>query len=86
MISQTTKVVTIYVNGAAHDWPKDETITYEQVVTLEVPDFAQHPEIIYSVKYTRGHGNKPEGVLNQGGEPVKVKEGMVFSVSPTGQS
>jgi len=82
----STKVVTIYVEGVPHEWPKDEPITYEQVVVLEVPDFAQHPEITYSVKYTRGHGDKPEGVLNPGGEPVKVKEGMVFSVSPTGQS
>lgn len=81
-----TKLVTIYVESVPHEWPKDETITYEQVVTLEVPDFAQHPEITYSVKYTRGQGEKPEGVLNRGGEPVKVKDGMVFSVSPTGQS
>jgi hypothetical protein len=85
MASQTTQVVTIYVEGTPHEWPKDE-ITYDQVVTFEVPDFAQHPEINYSVKYTRGHGNKPEGVLNAGGEPIKVKDGMVFSVSPTGQS
>jgi len=86
MIASTTKLVTIYIEGQPHDWPKDETISYEQVVALEVPDFAQHPEITYSVKYTRGHGDKPEGVLNPKGEPVKVKEGMRFSVSPTGQS
>lgn len=81
-----TKLVTIYVDGASHEWPKDEPISYAQVVTLEVPDYPQHPEILYSVKYTRGQGDKPEGILNPGGQPVKVKEGMVFSVSPTGQS
>lgn len=86
MPTTTTHMVTIFVEGSAHEWPKDEAITYEQVVALEVPDFAQHPEIIYSVKYSRGQGNKPEGILNKGGEPVKVKEGMLFSVSPTGQS
>jgi len=86
MASTTTDLVTIYVEGSPHEWPKDEPITYEQVVTLEVPDFAQHPEINYSVKYSRGQGSKPEGVLNKGGEPVKVKDGMRFSVSPTGQS
>ena len=79
------KLITIYVEGTPHEWEKDE-ITYEQVVVLEVPDFAKHPEITYSVKYTRGQGNKPEGMLNPGGKPVKVKDGMVFSVSPTGQS
>ncbi|MBP7140488.1 MAG: multiubiquitin domain-containing protein [Opitutaceae bacterium] len=51
---------------------------------MEVPDYAQHPEINYSVKYKRGQGNKPEGILLKG-ESVKVKEEMVFSVSETGQ-
>jgi len=79
-----TKTVTIIVDGTQHEWTKDE-ITYAQVVALEFPDFAQHPEITYSVKYKNGHGNKPEGVLAPGGS-VKVKEGMIFSVSKTGQS
>ena len=85
MMELTKKAVVIYVEGAAHEWPKDE-ITYEEVVALEVPDFAQHPDITYSVKYTRGRGDKPEGTLNKGGAPVKIKDRMVFSVSPTGQS
>jgi hypothetical protein len=77
--------VTIIVEGAPHDWAKNEDITYAQVVTLEVPDYAQHQEITYAVTYKNGHGNKPEGVLVPGAS-VKVKEGMVFSVSETGQS
>ena len=76
---------TIIVNGTPHAWPKNDDITYAQVVTLDVPDYAQHPEITYSVKYKNGHGNKPEGILSPGGS-VKVKDGMVFSVSATGQS
>ena len=79
-----TKTVTIVVEGTQHEWAKDE-ITYTEVVTLEVADYAQHPEITYSVKYKRGQGNKPEGILAPG-DSVKVKEGMIFSVSPTGQS
>ena len=78
------KTVTIIVEGAPHEWPKEE-ITYAEVVTLEVPDYANHPETTYSVKYSRGHGNKPEGILAPGAS-VKVKEGMIFSVSETGQS
>lgn len=78
------KTVTIIVEGHPHEWPKDE-ISYAEVVTLEVPDYAQHPEITYSVKYKRGHGNKPEGILTPG-TSVKVKDGMIFSVSETGQS
>lgn len=79
------KSVTIVVNGEPHSWPKNDDITFAQVVTLDVPDFAQHPEITYSVKYKNGQGSKPEGTLSPGGS-VKVKEGMVFSVSQTGQS
>ncbi len=78
------KTVTIIVEGTPHEWPKEE-ITYAEVVTLEVPDYAQHPEITYAVTYTRGHGNKPEGILSPGGS-VKVKDGMIFNVSETGQS
>ena len=74
----------IIVDGTPHEWPKGE-ISYAEVVTLEVPDYAQHPEITYSVMYKNGHGNKPEGTLSPGGS-VKVKEGESFSVSPTGQS
>ena len=76
--------VTIVVNGTPHGWAKPE-ITYAEVVTLDVPDYPQHPEIDYSVKYTKGPRNKPEGILSPGAS-VKVKEGMVFTVSPTGQS
>lgn len=78
------KLVTIIVEGTPHEWPKGD-ILFKEVVTLEVPDFAQHPEITYSVMYQRGHGNKPEGTLSPGGS-VKVKEGMIFNVSETGQS
>ena len=78
------QMVTIIVEGAPHEWPKDE-ITFVEVVTLEVPNYLEHPEITYSVKYKNGHGNKPEGILPPGGS-VKVKEGMIFSVSETGQS
>lgn len=78
------KDVTIIVNGTNHLWPKVE-ITYAEVVTLDVPTYPQHPEITYSVMYSRGQGNKPEGILTPGGS-VKVKEGMIFRVSPTGQS
>lgn len=83
-MAQEKKTVTIIVEGTPHEWPKGE-ITYAEVVTLEVPDYPQHTEITYSVKYKNGHGNKPEGTLAPGAS-VKVKEGMIFSVSETGQS
>jgi hypothetical protein len=50
-MDRVTKTVTIIVNGTPHEWAKAE-ITYAEVVTLDVPDYAQHPEITYSVKVT----------------------------------
>ena len=78
------KTVTIIVEGTPHEWPKD-LITYAEVVTLEVPDYGQHPEITYSVTYKKGPESNHEGILAPGGS-VKVKDGMVFNVSETGQS
>ena len=78
------KLVTIIVEGTPHEWPKGE-ISYDEVVTLEVPSHTPESNILYSVGYERGKGNKPEGSLSQG-STVKVKEGMIFHVSETGQS
>ena len=84
-MAEQEKTITIVVDGTPHQVPKNEYITYAAVVTLAYPDYPQHPEITYSVTYMRGHGNKPEGILNPG-ESVKVKEGMSFCVNRTGQS
>lgn len=78
------KTVTIVVNGTPHEVAKDD-IPYEDVVTFAFPDYPSNTQLTYSVTYERGHGNKPEGILSPGGS-VKAKEGMVFSVSRTGQS
>jgi len=77
-------VFTIVVNGTDHKWPKED-ISYAEVVLLAFPESKDHPEINYSVKYTRGPGDKPEGILPPGGT-VRVKDGMNFRVTETGQS
>ena len=76
--------MTIIINGTAEEVEKDD-ITYNEVVTFAFPDFPQHPERTYSVKYQRGQGNKPEGVLTPG-DSVKVKDKMIFNVWFTGES
>lgn len=78
------KTVTIIIDGTPHEVEKDD-MTYVEVVTLADPEYSQHPDTTYSVTYKRGHGNKPEGTLSPGGS-VKIKNGMVFNVSRTGQS
>ncbi len=78
------KTVTIIVNGISHPW-SEKKITYAQVVTLDVPDYPQHPEITYSVKYSFENGHGPERVLATGAS-VEVKDRMIFTVAETGQS
>jgi len=78
------KLITIIVEGTPHEWPK-EKISYAEVVSLEVPGYSPDSGVTYSVSYERGHGSKPEAPLVPGAS-VKVKEGMVFHVSETGQS
>jgi hypothetical protein len=49
------------------------------------PDYSPTDGKTYTVKYKKGDNEKPEGQLVKGAS-VKVKEGMIFSVSRTGQS
>ncbi len=79
------KQVTIVVEGTPHEWPKDEKIGFEQVVTWAFPDYSPTDGRAYTVKYKKGDNEKPDGQLVKGGA-VKVKDGMTFSVSRTGQS
>lgn len=81
---EAKKEVTIIVAGTEHEWPKGD-ISYADVVRLEFPAFDANAGITYTVTYKRGDGNKPEGILAPGGT-VKVKGGMIFNVSETGQS
>ena len=78
------KTVTIIVDGTDHEVAKGK-ITFAQVVTFEFPEYPQPPGVTYSVTYKKGDSKKPEGILSPGGY-VEVKEGMIFSVSRTGQS
>lgn len=78
------KTVTIIIDGTPYEVEKDD-MTYVELLTLADPEYPQHPETTYSVTYKRRQGNKPEGTLSPGGT-VKIKDGMVFNVSRTGQS
>ncbi len=85
VLSRPDRTVTIYVDGTPHEVNAREFLEYDEVVTLAYPDYAQNPGITYSVTYTRGPRNKPEGTLSPGGK-VKATEGISFRVNRTGQS
>lgn len=80
------KDVTIIVNGTEKTVDKNSELTYEQVIALAFANPPTGENILITVTYRRGHGNKPEGSLEAGDPAVKVKEGMIFDVTPTDKS
>lgn len=74
---------TIIVNGRSVTVTEKE-LTFDQVV--ELSGLPTGPDIIFTITYRKGHGNKPEGSMVEGGDPVKVKDGMVFNVDSTNRS
>ena len=79
---ENQKEYNIVVNGSNKIWNEKE-ITFDQVVILAFGNI--DPNARYTMTYKRGHGNKPEGTMAPG-DSVKVKEGMIFNVTPTNKS
>lgn len=75
--------VTIVINGRSVSTEEKE-LTFEEVVALSGKPTG--PNIVFTVSYRNGHGNKAAGSMVQGGEPVKVKDKMIFNVDSTNRS
>ena len=73
----------IIINGRPVETELKE-LTFDDVV--ELSGLPTGPNIVFTITYRRGHGHKPEGSMVEGGEPVKVKKGMIFNVDPTDRS
>jgi len=76
--------VTVVVNGRNVELSKKEELTFDEVVALS--GLPTGPDIAFTITYRRGHGDKPNGSMVAGGDPVKVKDGMVFNVRSTNRS
>lgn len=76
-------VLTIVVNGKKREFVGKE-ITFEQVVDLASLG-PRGENIVFTVTYKRGHGDKPEGSMIEG-DVIKVKDGMLFHVTRTDKS
>ncbi|GAA4419215.1 hypothetical protein GCM10023187_53330 [Nibrella viscosa] len=74
--------ITIIVNGRQHAVTKQD-ISFSDLVALS--NTPTGPNVTYTITYRRGQGNKPEGSLVEG-ETVKLKDGMIFNVTPTDKS
>jgi hypothetical protein len=73
----------IFVNAKRKPWDQD-TISYTQVVDLAYPP-PHTPTEIFTVQYSRGPKENPQGTLVDG-QSVKIKNGMVFDVTRTDKS
>jgi len=78
------KLVTIIVNAREKQVEKDD-ITFEEVVDLAFNPKPVGENVLFTVTYRRGQGNKPEGSL-LAGQSVRVKDGMIFNVTATDKS
>jgi hypothetical protein len=78
------KDITIIVNGR-QKVVADKELSFAEIVALAFDNPPTGPNIVFTVTYRRGHGNKPEGTLVEG-EMVRVKEGMIFNVTATDKS
>jgi hypothetical protein len=73
----------VFINGREVKI-REKELTFAQVVALS--GMPTGPEIVFTISYRKGHGEKPEGSMVEGGAPVKVMKGMVFNVSSTNRS
>jgi len=75
------KQITIIVNGTEVEVVKGK-LSFDEIVGLAFanPPFGDNTE--FSITFSRGQGNKPEGILHPG-ESVPVKKGMIFDVTAT---
>jgi len=81
---QQNKAYTIIVNGREKTVSKTE-LTESDLVNLAFDDPPNGEFICFTITYRRGHGNKPEGTLEEG-ENLILKEGMIINVTATDKS
>jgi len=78
------KDITIVVNGREKTVTGKE-LTFAQLVALAFDTPPTGENIVFTITYRRGQGEKPEGSLVEG-ETVKIKKGMIFNVTATDKS
>lgn len=81
---ETGHPVTIIINAREHTTASKE-MSFDQIVALAFPTPPSSENVLFTITYRRGHGDKPEGSL-LAGESVKLKDGEVFVVSATDKS
>jgi hypothetical protein len=78
------KEFTIFVNGQKKV-ASTKTLSFDQIVALAFNPVPTGPNILFAVTYEDGPHANPSGTLTEGGT-VKIKDGMIFNVTPTDKS
>lgn len=78
------KTVTLIVNSRPKQWDENH-ITFREVVALQYGQFEDNPAIAYTVGYSKGPKQNPQGTLVDN-DRVKVQDRMNFNVSRTDKS
>jgi hypothetical protein len=76
--------VTIIVNGRKKVVAAKE-LSFDAVVELAFDPVPTGPNIMFTITYRHGPRANPEGSLTDGTR-VKIKDGMIFNVTPTDKS
>lgn len=78
------KETEIIVNGRSKIY-EGKQISFTEVVKLAFPNYIESDRTIYTVTYSRGMADKPQGTLVKG-QSVNVKHKMIFNVTQTDKS
>ncbi|MDA8152351.1 MAG: multiubiquitin domain-containing protein [Acidithiobacillus sp.] len=74
----------IFINGRKKVVTTPE-LSFNELVALAFDPVPTGPNIMFTITYRHGPHTNPEGNLLEGGT-VKIKDGMVFNVTPTDKS
>lgn len=78
------KEITIFVNTRKRE-VKAKKLTFNQVVALAFDPVPTGPNIMFTITYRNGPRKNPEGELLEG-QKVRIKDRMIFDVTPTDKS
>ncbi len=60
-------------------------LSFDEVVKLAFPIPPEGQNILFTIKYRKGPAVNPKGSLLEG-QSVRIKDGMIFDVTPTDRS
>jgi hypothetical protein len=78
------KAVAIIVNGEKKD-VVETRLSFDELVKLAFENPPTGPNIMFTIVYRKGPPQNPKGSLLEG-HSVKIRNGMIFDVTPTDRS